>query len=278
MSELEHSGPLGPSGQPKSYLYYGPPGSGKTTFAAYLEREGKLLKKFWVDVDNKLREMENLPPDVRAAITIWACDEQLGDPERIQIPSAPNPKDPHKGTLIEREPRGIRRTVDCINELLSLARACRRDSKPFPYDVVVLDSLTSCSEHTIRKVMFDQRIAFMSERNWGLVTQTMLELYRGFLQLPCERVVIAHSRTYQIRDRETDTVMDEYIRPHIVGQLAETIAKDFSEVYFFHGRERSGQYKIQTVKDRLLVARTTRDIPPEIFIDPKTKQMILGKP
>src|SRR5207248_7205514 len=177
--------------------------------------------------------MENLSPEVRASITCWSCDEQLGDPEKIQIPSAPNPKDPHKGTLIEREPQGIRRTVNFLNELLALARDCRKEKKVFPYDVAVLDSLTSCSEHTIRKIMFDQRIAFMSERNWGLVTQTLLELYRGFLQLQCERIVIAHSRTYQIRDRETDTVIDEYIRPHVIGQLAENIAKDFSEVYFF---------------------------------------------
>jgi len=278
MSELDQASGLTGSTAPKSFLFYGPPGSGKTTYAAYLsDASGKLLRKLWVDVDDKIREMENLPADVRGSITAWSCNEPPGDPEKIQIPSAPNPKDPHKGTIIEREPRGMRRTVDCVNELLALARNCRREGKPFPYDVVVVDSLTSCSEHTIRKVMYDQRIAFMSERNWGLVSQTLIEFYRGFLQLPCERILIAHSRTYQVRDRESDTILEEYIRPHIVGQLAETIAKDFSEVYFFHGRERSGQYKIQTVKDRLLVARTTRDIPPEIFIDPKTKQLILEK-
>ena len=278
MSELERAIALEtskPTG--KSYLFYGPPGAGKTTFAAWLrDREGGFSRKFWVDVDNRLQELENLPPPVRASITTWSCDEQLGDPERITIPSAPNPRDPHKGTLIEREPLGLRRTVACINELGALSRQCKRDNKLFPYDVVVLDSLTSVSEHAIQKVMFDQRLAFMSERNWGLVTQSLLQTYRGFLQLPCERIVIAHSRRFQIRDKEDDSrVIEEYIRPHVVGQLAEHIAKDFTEVYYFLGRERDGTYRIQTVKDRLLVARTSRDLPPEVRIDPTTKQFIL---
>ncbi len=45
----------------KSYLFYGPGGSGKTTLAA--KHPGK--RKLWLDMDDRLGELDNLTDDDR---------------------------------------------------------------------------------------------------------------------------------------------------------------------------------------------------------------------
>ena len=67
MSELDNIGLRSvEAGGTRSYLFYGPAGSGKTTLAAM--HPGK--RKLWLDVDQKLHEMEVLPN--RESIKVWA--------------------------------------------------------------------------------------------------------------------------------------------------------------------------------------------------------------
>src|SRR5262245_65876421 len=66
----------------KSYLFYGPPGSGKTTLAT--KHPGK--RKIWLDMDGKYAEMGFTDP-----VAVWVPGEPLGNPERIEIPYSPDP-------------------------------------------------------------------------------------------------------------------------------------------------------------------------------------------
>lgn len=262
MSELEQAQELrGSPDEYKSYLYYGPGGSGKTTLFLNLPGEKILL-----DVDNKAHAMEHIPPEVRKHCKVWTLGPKA-EFERLEVIS--------KATKIKDNPPSFQRIVATINELLDLARKCKRSGEPFPYKWAGLDSWTEVSDLIFAKVKFDQGVSQMSWKDWGILHANNLAVVNGFLQLPCNRVIIAHDVHTTIRDPQTEQVLAESIRPAVAGQLKDTFAKYFDEVYYFKGRQRSGDYQIQTVKDNLLVARTSRNIPSEILIDKTTKQLIL---
>ena len=259
MSELARVGPLGPVPTRKSYLFYGPPGSGKTTLATH--HPGK--RKLWLDMDQKLAEMSSLPS--RDDVSVWTPDEPLGNPDRIDIPFSPDPKDVHKGTIPSKKPMGYEKLVTVTNELLRAAGTVtlvagdkEKTIDGFPYDVVILDTLTAMGDHWTRLLMYTHRVSFMTERLWGIYLAGMQEYINGFLQLPCDRIIICHEK----RNTDEDT-KQEAIRPSVAGQLGNNINRYFTEAYYFLGRQRSGEYKIQTITDSRIAARTSSGLPAE---------------
>src|SRR5262245_47750416 len=263
MSEMSRVTQLGDTALPKtkSYLFYGPPGSGKTTLAT--QHPGK--RKLWLDMDGKIHEMNFKIDD----IDVWQPAEPLGNPERIDIPWNPDPKDPHKGQIPSKQPKGYEKLVTMTNELLRAAGTVTlvagKDVKKvdaFPYDVVVLDTLTSVADHWQSLLMYTHRVSYMTERLWGIYLAGLQEYINGFLQLPCDRIVIAHEK----RNVDEDT-KQEAIRPSVAGQLGNNLSRYFTEAYYFKGRERSGVYKLQTYSDNRLVARTSSGLPPEAVAD-----------
>jgi hypothetical protein len=248
MSEMDRIAPLGSEMLPatKSYLFYGPPGSGKTTLAT----QHPAKRKLWLDVDGKINEMH-----FNKAIDVWQPGEPLGNPERIDIPWNPDPKDPHKGTIPSKQPKGYERLVTMTNELL-------RAIPKFPYDLVVLDTLTSTADHWQSLLMFTHKVSYMTERLWGIYLAGLQEYINGFLQLPCDRIMIAHEK----RNTDEDT-KQEAIRPSVAGQLGNNLNRYFTEAYYFKGRERTGIYRIQTYSDNRITARTSSGLEPEAVAD-----------
>lgn len=248
----------------KSYLFYGPPASGKTTEALKLMALSK-SDSLLIDVDEKGHEMEMLIKQLACPrIKVWQPQEPLTG-ESIIIARSPDAANPKIGEKIEFEPKGLRRTVTLVNELLALARK----PEPFPYDFVTLDSWSRTCDHVIRKCMFDHGVAFMTQRLWGVITTTLTNVLSGFLQLPCNRIIIAHERHRIIRDQATDTIKREDIRPASIGQTSDTMGREFSEIWYFKGKNRSSNtYQIQTVGDGLLYARNSRGLADFCDINP----------
>src|SRR5215468_1017060 len=221
MSEMARISDLGPAPSRKSYLFYGPPGAGKTTLAA--KHPGK--RKLWLDMDQKLAEMSWSNTE---GMSVWTPDEPLGNPDRIDIPYSPDPKDVHKGTIPGKKPMGYEKLVNVSNELLRAAGTVTlvagNESKTidaFPYDVVILDTLTAVGDHWTRLLMYTHRVSFMTERLWGIYLAGM----------------------------------QEYINRY------------FTEAYYFLGRQRSGEYRLQTITDTRIAARTSSGLPPETTAD-----------
>jgi AAA domain len=237
----------------RSYLFYGPAGAGKTTLAAM--HPGK--KKLWLDMDQKLGEMEVLPN--RGSIFAWSPKEPLGNPDRIEIPWSPDPKNVQTGQIPAKKPQGYERLVHVTNELLQEAKQGRVE-----YDVVILDTLTSVGDHWGRLLMYTHRVSFMTERLWGIYLAGMMEYLNGFLTLPCDRIVICHEK----RRTDEDTKQD-VIRPSVAGQMGDNLVRFFTEAYWLSGRERSGKYKLQTVTANGAAARTSRRLDPETLAGPE---------
>lgn len=241
-------------------MFYGPPGTGKTTAAAKLKRK----KILFIDVDQKLASMENLTTEERARIHVWTPNETLSDSGTIPIIRTERTTGANKNKVAGTEnyvptnPQGYPKTVAFINSLLE-----RSKEKTFDYDLVVLDSFTRLMEHLNRLVLSHHRTAIFSLPLWGVYKSNAEEFVSGFLSLPCDRILIAHSKTVQ--DSITEEVL---IRPMAEGQIADKLPKEFNEVYYFLGKDRqTKKYKLQTSASRKIVARTSKNLADEVDVD-----------
>lgn len=262
--ELAEQLQLGQSGN-KSYLYWGPPGTGKTELS--LKHPGK---KFVIDADDKLGEVERLTDQERSLITRWRHGEPLGSASGITWSVIdPTRKNVYKGFDASiPKPLGYDKTRLVTNELLALAKTCKEKNEPYPYDCAIHDSMTATSDHLVLATMHAHGATAMTETLWGVVTNNLKAYIDGFLLLPCDRIIIMHDKEIIKRDKESGAILDQKTRPLIVGQMANYIARYFSEVYYFLGRSRDGKYRIQTAADKNLPARTSKNLEFEQEIDP----------
>lgn len=241
----------------KTYFFYGPPGSGKTDLA--LEHPGK--RKLWIDVDNKISEVRNAHR-VRE-IKVWTPGIALVN-EVQAITVDPTRKNPYGGELLKSRPEGYDRAVKFVNELLALSL------KPdFPYDLVVLDTITTLVNHMEFLVMFQHKVSLIQETLYEVIKRNNKTFINGLLRMPCDVIVIGHSKHIERRNKEGQVVESRYA-PMITGSYALEICKDFSEAYFFSGRHPDTKWYIQTAPSREVeAARTAKGLEFEQVIDAK---------
>lgn len=261
MSELERAQSLtdAVASSTKSFLFYGPPGTWKTTLA--VKHPGK--RKIYLDVDEKLGEMEHLTAEERAAITVWMPGESLIPGEVMVSNIDRTRKNVEMGAKIQNKPMGYQRTVNAVNELLALAR-----KGEFPYDCAILDSMTRLMDHLELLVLFQHNSTILNETLYGVIKANIKSFISGFLRLPCDRILITHDKHRTKRDKEGN-ILEETIRPNATGSISEELMGYFSEGYYFLGSNDKGKtWKVQTGADSLKPARTTKPLAYEQVIDP----------
>lgn len=239
-------------------------------------------RKCYLDIDCKLRELERLTKeDLDSIALLWELDEMIGNPERIaMIEIDPSRKDPKKGfDATQPKPKGFQRQVDITNELLKLAWEAKKGGPAFPYDCAIWDSGTRTSHHLIEAILYKHQYGSMTETLWGVYGTQFLKYWKGFLSLPCDRIVIFHEYHKTRRNRENE-IIEEKIRPSLYGASADIIDADFSEVYRFLGRNTEAKYHIRTVAEALAPGRTSKaNLPARFEIDltkPETLKTLYG--
>jgi cellulose biosynthesis protein BcsQ len=252
----------------RSYLYYGPPGTGKTTLAARLAGalpEGK--KALFLDVDRKLSSLLNLSKEWVKRIDVWTPTATLSGDEIgvARVERLDSKKNVIAGTQgsVPKNPQGYLELVAMCNKLVDKC----------PYDLVVLDTLSTVVEHLQRLICYHHQVSTFSLPLWGVFATNLEELRAGLLGLPCQKIFICHTRT-----QENEDTNEVRILPSVPGQTGEKLIKDFNEAWYFRGRDSAtGPYKLLTTATRRYTCRTTLPVPAEISIDEMYLYLTTGK-
>lgn len=252
-----------------AFVFFGPPGGGKTTAAAQLlcpiaiKRKKRVL---WLDVDRKLAQQLNIPPEHRAVIDIWKPSEplagtEIGVPRIPQFEGSGSARKQVAGTAgyIPKEPKGYLELVGIINKVLADPSAKDR------YAGVCLDTATTVEEHAQRLVCNHHKRGTFTTELWGVYGSLWTEFRAGFLSLPGIRIMCVHS---QERGEEGET---KRVIPAIQGYTGDRLAKDYNEVYYFEGREtgQNGKYMIRVASNPKFTSPRTSlvGIPDRISVD-----------
>lgn len=262
MGELDKAKPLTETAKNPytSYLFYGPGGSGKSMTA--MNHPGK--SKVYLDFDQKLVELIPLlqKDQVESVKLHWTHGELLqGSGEIEEVIIDRERKNPQAGNLLKTQPMGYRKSLDVLNELLRLAKKCRDSGQPFPYDCVIGDSLSRLADHLYYSILFRHNVTIITETLYDVFARAMKEWLMGFISLPCDKILIAHSKRNEKRHKQTGAIIQDTTTPLLLGQTKDQLITYFTEAYLFLGRGEGGNiYNIQTAKDREADARTARKL------------------
>lgn len=265
MSQLERAMSLKEAPSQRSFCFYGPAGTGKTTAMCLHPGKG-----FVIDSNCKLHEMRNLDPATRDRVTIWQPSEPLvgEDIEVTQID--PKRKKPEEGALRQwaEKPKGYDEIREVTNDLIKLAYKCQKDGTPFPYNWIGHDAFT----HTLRHIEYSS----MARHGYNLLNQSLYEVVKrdilsymnGWQRLgsiaKVDTIMIAHSRDYYDEDGKLQSR-----KPIITGQWRDMFFTDFTEVYFFRGGSSDGRWYVQTYNDGKADARTSAKLERIQVVDAK---------
>lgn len=228
-----------------SIFIYGRPGSGKTTLAASMTKLG--YKVLFIDVDCKVEEMHNLKqPLEQGLIEIWPVEQKL-------MESSLKTKMLQPAIALLKQPKGYLQFCDYISKL--------EEIKECPWQVLVVDSLTSLVEHEKRLIGHLAKKDKFSFDEWGVLLANLEELFYTLLSLRKlfeHVIVIAH----EMIEKDEDTGRIVSILPAIEGSMRNKISKYFTEVYRLEVKEsKTGvSYLAHTKPLNKAEARTSRQL------------------
>ena len=237
----------------RSFLFYGPPGSGKTWASMDIFPS---LNKFVIDTDNKLAMSLECHPrlaEITRLTQVFTPTHRLSEDaigfstvEAVKKGDVPATV---KGT-VPKNAKGYMEIVNFLNNDLSTL------IQEHNVEVVVLDTLSAISDHLIYRILETHMKSSMTLPLWGIYRNNLNEFVKGFLGLPCHRIVCAHTNV-----REDEVTKEVHVRPSIMGSYRDDIAKEFVEAWHFEGL-RGSDYMVRTAGTSKYMARTAKKLEP----------------
>ena len=207
-------------------LLFGDSGTGKTIFSTSLPG-----KTFVADFDGK----------ISSAASFW----KKNNPEQVE--------------LIEYENYQSSGKDDVPAERFNMKMGILAKLNPFPYDTIVLDSLTLFSDEVAKYIMKTnpgiKRVITNGAQSpclqdYGIIRLFMKQMLSSLLSLPCNVIVTAHIQV----DKDENT--GELLRtPMMTGKLSRELPIYFSEVWRSYVDDK-GKYLAQTRSDSKYQCRT----------------------
>lgn len=215
--------------KPPKILLYGPPGCGKSALALTLGARAQIL-----DMDDNL------------AVGLGVKDNLSSERQAIDIKQFLD-EDATKATAFSR----IKKYIYGINAEIKAGR--------FPFEAVVLDSLTAFADMAVRQVMANNGKLGENPQiqHWGTAFNEIENVLLVLKSLPLVVVIVAHEMMTTIEDQDKVLIA-------LPGQkLPGKVTRMFNEIWYVKVRSKGGskrEHFLQTCPSSSITARSGRGL------------------
>lgn len=226
---------------PPRIILWGDSGCGKTALAATLGARAQLM-----DLDNGLLTLAKLNDKFTA--------------DRLNVDVKPfRESRPHLKANMFSDFRA--HALSVYNDVTS---------KKFPFDAVIVDSLTALADAALNQVLYNsgQLSSPPQRQHWGAAFMEIKSVLNILLSLPIVVIVIGHE---EIKSYGPEKARIEKLGLALSGKnLSAQICRQFDEIWYLRSRPAGGgklKFTIQTINDERISAKSRANIPTDTNAD-----------
>lgn len=121
------------------------------------------------------------------------------------------------------------RSVEDLRETLKYLKkefALPKEKRELQIDTIVIDSLSEMAE-TIKNKLTQEGSKSMTMRDWGVLGDELMGIFRAFISLPCNVVALSHIK--EDKDEDSGTII---YNPSLSGRAKEEVLRAFDIISY----------------------------------------------